>query len=487
MVEAQGGPGWGRGTVPPIHFGTSGWRGILAEDFTFARARIVTAAIARYVKESGLAGRGVVVGYDTRFLSEAFAREAAASLATSGLRVYLCVRDTPTPALAAEILERGAAGGLNITASHNPPEYNGMKFSMASGGPALPEVTAAIETEANRLLQGPPLPPAALAGPPEAEITPTDPYPPYAARVLGLLDLACLRRAHLKVVVDPLYGTGRGYLDTLCREAGCEVSVIHDHRDPLFGGGAPEPSVENLTALARAVRERGAHLGLATDGDADRFGLLDTDGTFVEPNYLLGLLLDYLAGTRGWSGGVARSVATTHLVDAAARRRGVPVYETPVGFKYIGDLLTQGKILLGGEESAGLTVKGHVPEKDGILACLLAAELVAASGGRSLGALLQDLYRAVGTVLCRRVNLPLSPAGEDRLKVILANPPTMLGGRRVLQVNQVDGVKLLLEDGSWVLLRPSGTEPMVRLYVEAESGERLDALETAGRSLLDGR
>jgi len=473
--------------VPPIRFGTSGWRGILAEDFTFARARIVTAAIARYVNESGLAGRGVVVGYDTRFLSEAFAREAAAGLAASGLPVYLCIRDTPTPALAAEILHRGAAGGLNVTASHNPPEYNGIKFSMASGGPALPEVTAAIEAEANRLLKLPPPAPPAPAGPPAAQITPTDPYPPYAARVLGLLDLACLRGARLKVVVDPLYGTGRGYLDTLCREVGCEVSAIHDYRDPLFGGGTPEPSAENLTDLARAVRERGAHLGLATDGDADRFGLLDADGTFLEPNYLLALLLDYLAGIRGWGGGVARSVATTHLVDAAAHRRGVPVYETPVGFKYIGDLLTQGKILLGGEESAGLTVRGHVPEKDGILACLLAAELVAASGGRSLTALLQDLYREVGTVLCRRINFPLSPAGEGRLKAVLADPPTTLGERRVVGVNRLDGTKLLLEDGSWVLLRPSGTELMVRLYVEAPSRERLETLVAAGRELLDGR
>jgi alpha-D-glucose phosphate-specific phosphoglucomutase len=473
--------------VPPIRFGTSGWRGILAEDFTFARARIVTAAIARYVKESGLAGRGVVVGYDTRFLSEAFAREAAAGLAVRGLPVYLCSRDTPTPAIATEIQHRNAAGGLNITASHNPPEYNGIKFSMASGGPALPEVTAAIEAEANRLLEGPPLPPAALAGPPAAPITPTDPSPPYRERVLALLDIPCLRRARLKVVVDPLYGTGRGYLDTLCREAGCDVTVIHASRDPLFGGGTPEPSAENLADLARAVRETGAHLGLATDGDADRFGLLDTDGTFVEPNYLLGLLLDYLAGTRGWEGGVARSVATSHLVDAAARRRGVPVYETPVGFKYIGDLLTQGKILLGGEESAGLTVRGHVPEKDGILACLLAAELVAASGGLSVAALLQNLYRAVGTVLCRRVNLPLSPAGEERLQAVLADPPETLGGRRVAEVNRLDGTKLLLEDGSWVLLRPSGTEPMVRLYVEASSHERLDVLEAAGRALLDSQ
>jgi phosphoglucomutase len=472
--------------VTPITFGTSGWRGILADDFTFARARIVVAAIARYVKESGLGERGVVVGYDTRFLSEAFARDAAAGLAAAGLPVSLCTRDAPTPALASEILHRGAAGGINVTASHNPPEYNGIKFSMASGGPALPEVTAAIEAEANRLLAGPPLPPPSSSELPADRVVPADPYPAYAARVLALLDLACLRRARLRVVVDPLYGTGRGYLDVLCREVGCEVSVIHDHRDPLFGGATPEPSAENLRDLARAMRERGAHLGLATDGDADRFGLLDSDGTFVEPNYLLGLLLDYLAGTRGWQGGVARSVATTHLVDAAAQRRGVPVYETPVGFKYIGELLAQGKILLGGEESAGLTVRGHVPEKDGILACLLGAELVAANGGRPVAALLQDLYRAVGTILSRRINLPLSPEGSDRLRAVLASPPTTLGGKRVRAVNRLDGTKLLLEDGSWLLLRPSGTEPMVRLYVEAPSPERLDALEAAGRGLLDG-
>jgi phosphoglucomutase len=473
-----------------VAFGTSGWRGIIAEDFTFDGVRAVSQAIGEYVtaEESGSKGRGVVVGYDTRFLSEAFAAEAARTLAGQGVRVFLTGRDTPTPVIAYEIIRRHAAGGIIVTASHNPPEYNGVKFSAAWGGPALPAATKQIETRANALLAATRAPGMPGTPPKGKEASPLieriDPREAYLERLRALVDLKTLGREHLRVVVDPLFGSGRGYLDRLLQEAGCEVTILHDRRDPYFGGRSPEPSAEGLRELASCVVERGAHLGLATDGDADRFGLVDADGSFLEPNYFLGLLLSYLVRGRGWTGGAARSVATSHLVDAVARHLKIPVYETPVGFKYIGELIVQDKIILGGEESAGLSVKGHVPEKDGILACLLAAEMVASHGGNHLTVLLRALYDEVGTVLTRRLNYRLAPGAVEGLRVRLEEPPKRLADRAVVQVNRLDGVKMILEDGSWLLLRPSGTEPVVRLYAEASTEQHLDTIIAEGKALI---
>ena len=470
-----------------ITFGTSGWRGVIADDFTFTGVRAVSQAIAEYVKEQGpgAGGQGVVVGYDTRFLSEAFAARAAGVLAAHGVRAFLCERDTPTPVVAHEILRRRTAGGIIVTASHNPPEYNGIKFSASWGGPALPAVTRQIQERANAILATGDVPTLSLA---EAEsrglAERIDPRPAFLDRLRALVDLPTLRRASLKVVVDPLYGSGRGYLDDLLREAGCQVTVLHDWRDPTFGGGSPEPSEEKLRELASRVVQTGAHLGLSTDGDADRFGLVDADGTFLEPNYFLGLLLSHLVRARGWTGGVARSVATSHLLDRVAQHLNIPVYETPVGFKYIGELITQDKVVLGGEESAGLSVKRHVPEKDGILACLLAAELVASRGRMRLQALLQELYAEVGTVLTRRLNFHLEPRLVAGLRERLKEPPARLADRAVKEVKRLDGVKLILDDGSWLLLRPSGTEPVVRLYAEASTERQLDALVAEGQRLI---
>jgi alpha-D-glucose phosphate-specific phosphoglucomutase len=472
-----------------IKFGTSGWRGVMAEDFTFTGVRAVSQAIAEYVKGQGpgAPGQGVVVGYDTRFLSEVFAAQAARVLTAQGVRAFLCGRDTPTPVVAFEILRRRAAGGIIITASHNPPEYNGIKFSAAWGGPALPSATKQIEDRANAIMAGPrvgemPLPEAEAQG----VFDRIDPQPAYLERVRELVDLETIREARLKVVMDPLYGSAQGYLDLLLRDAGCEVNVLHSWRDPNFGGRSPEPSEDNLQELAFQVAETGAHLGLATDGDADRFGLVDADGSFLEPNYFLGLLLYHLVKTRGWTGGVARSVATSHLVDAVARHLHLPVYETPVGFKYIGELIAKDLVVLGGEESAGLSVKGHIPEKDGILACLLAAELVASRGRARLKTLLQELYAEVGSVLTKRLNYHLDPGAVEQLREKLQQPPGSLADLAVIEVKRLDGVKMILEDGSWLLLRPSGTEPVVRLYAEASTDRQLSALVTAGEALIRG-
>ncbi len=472
--------------MKPIRFGTSGWRDIIADNFTFANVRLVTRAIAEYVLAEGGPEPRVVVGYDTRFLSEDFAAEAAAVLAAHGIHTFLCDRDVPTPVVAYEVIRRGAAAGLNVTASHNPPEYNGLKFSGPSGGPVQPAITDRIEARVLELLAEleapcPPLEEMEAKG----LVVRIDPRPAYLARLRELVNFSEIAAARLKVAVDLLYGTARGYLDQLLLEAGCEVHTMHGSRNPAFGGHAPDPSEENLQGLAAVVRSGGFHLGLAADGDADRYGILDRDGSFIEPNYILALLLQHLIKTRGRRGGVARSVATSHLVDAVARHQSVPVYETKVGFKYLGDFITQGKVVLSGEESAGLSIEGHVPEKDGILAVLLVVEMVAMAGGRSVQSLLEALYAEVGTVIrARRLNLHLSHEQQERLAGRLKDLPARVAGLRVVDVVTLEGSKLLLEDGSWILVRPSGTEPVVRLYIDAHSEEQIEELTTAARELL---
>lgn len=466
-----------------IKFGTSGWRAILADEFTFENVRIVTQAICDLIREKGETGKGVVVGYDTRFMGRRFALEAAEILAANGIKAFLCKRDVPTPVIAFEIMRRKTAGGINFTASHNPPEYNGLKFSSSWGGPALPETTGEIERRANEMMGEMTYREISLKkGMDEKLIEIIDPIEPYLEDLKKKVDLSVLKG--MKVGVDHLYGTSRGYLDTLLEDAGCEIIRFHEHPDPVFGGRPPEPAEENIHDLIEKVKgDNTISLGLATDGDADRFGIVDKGGRYIEPNYIIALLLDYLIRTRRWKGGVARSVATTHLIDRVAKKHGVEVYETPVGFKYIGELISEDKLVIGGEESAGLTIKGHVPEKDGILACLLVAEMVAREG-KGVTEMLDNLYSEVGTVLTRRVNIHLQGSGlKDRLKTL----PSSFAGLSVDKVVTIDGTKLILSDGSWVLIRPSGTEPVVRFYAEAFSQEGLDRLTEAGKALISGQ
>lgn len=460
-----------------ITFGTSGWRAVIAEDFTFDRVARVVQAIAAYLQRERGTGK-VIVGYDTRFLAEEFAAHAARLLADAGFEVLLCTEPVPTPAVAYAILAERALGAVNITASHNPPEYQGIKFSTATGAPALPEVTRQIEQEVERLETGVSSPPSGAGG----RIAAYDPRQGYLRDLAAKIDCAAIARAQLRVAVDPLWGTARRYLDHALREAGAEVIVLHDSRDVLFGGRAPEPSEERLGELTACVRDNRCHLGVATDGDADRFGIVDHQGEFISPNQLIALLFDYLCETRPWTGGVARSVATSHQVDRVARRRQRPVYETPVGFKYIGELLRQGKIVLGGEESAGLSIHGHYPEKDGILACLLAVEAVARTG-MSLTSLLERLYRADGRLVSRRIEIELDEEAKRRLREKLSRDlPEDLFGRRVVTINRTDGVKFVFEDESWLLLRISGTEPVARCYAEATSEADLEVLLEHGRT-----
>lgn len=463
-----------------ISFGTSGWRGILCDDFTFANVKVVTQAIADELRDIDGGTGGVVIGYDARFMGDRFAREAAKVLAGAKIPVFLCDRDTPTPVIAHEILRRRAAGGINFTASHNPAEYNGLKFSPASGGPALPATTKSIEDRANAMLleicyREMTIDQAEQSG----LLNYIDPLPDYFATIGKMIDFTAIAAAGITIAVDPLYGTGRGYLDRLLREAGVKTVVINDHPDPYFGGFPPEPAQENIADFITLVQSRDdITLGLATDGDADRYGIVDADGTFIEPNYILPLLYDYLLRVKGMRGDAARSVATSHFIDAVARYHGTEILETPVGFKFIGEYISQDRILIGGEESAGLTVRGHVPDKDGIIACLLVAEMVAVTG-KSLRELLAELYSRVGEFYTCRENLRLDPDFEAGLPDKLANPPSSFAGLAVSRVIRLDGCKLILEDGSWVLFRKSGTEPVVRVYVEAGSVTAMKRLTQA--------
>ncbi|TAK08081.1 MAG: phosphoglucomutase/phosphomannomutase family protein [Candidatus Manganitrophaceae bacterium] len=471
----------------PIKFGTSGWRGILAEDFTFDRVRVVAQSIAEHLKETSGDGPGrVIVGYDTRFLGKRFAGTVASVLAGNGIGVIRSTDPVPTPVVSFEIIQRKLSGGVTVTASHNPPEWNGLKFSPAWGGPALPETTRQIETRANALLEDPTEIPrmeqaeAERKGIWKEERT----GDAYREKVSRLLDRSVFEQGKLRVAVDPFWGTSLGYLDRILLEMGAAIDLIHDERNPNFGGIRPDPEGESLAELIGKTREGNYDLGLATDCDADRFGILDRGGIPIVPNYIIALLVDYLVTDRKWTGKIARSVATSHLVDAVARHHHLEVIETPVGFKYIGELIAKNEILLGGEESGGISIRGHLPEKDGILTCLLVAEMVA-KRKRSIRAMLDDLFRQVGAFYPMRRDLHLSEKGRERVAALLKNPPAAIGGKKVLSTSKLDGTKFFLEGGSWTLIRPSGTEPLVRLYVETPAEKESELLAAACQALIE--
>jgi len=472
-----------------IKFGTSGWREIIARDFTFENVRLATQGVADYLKaelanpQSPVAGRRpvVILGHDTRFLGRHFSLAAAEVLAANGIEPLLCDRDTPTPVIAHTIRHRKAIGGINMTASHNPAEYQGLKFSTSNGAPATPDVTKQIETNiaklqaANWTFQAAPFGTYACKT--------FNPLPDYFKQIHKLIDFAVIKKAKLKVAVDISYGTAHGYLDVLLEKAGARVMLFHNELNPLFGGHHPEPNAEGMTEAAKFVRSGKAQIGLGTDGDADRFGIVDKDGTWLTPNQILALALYHLKKNRGWTGAVVRTVPTSHQVDAVAELLGVKLYETPVGFKYIGALMESEPIIVGGEESGGLSVKGHVPEKDGILACLLMAELVATEK-KSLGQILKELSKKIGDFYSDRINISFSPEKKDALLAKLGSGLTSIGAFKVDKFITTDGYKFLLPNREWVAFRASGTEPLIRCYIEAKSKSNLKKLDAACRQLL---
>lgn len=462
-----------------IRFGTDGWRGILAADFTFAGVRAVAGAIARFLDEHE-AGKPVLIGYDNRFLAYEMALTAQERLAEYGIGAWVTAEPCPTPVLAHAVRQRQAGGAIMFTASHNPPPYQGMKFIPSYAGPATPEITNWIEAEANALLAAgaagsPPTAVLASHGQAKCHKDPFifDPAPEYWAALERLVDFDAIRHASLNVAVDPMYGVGSRYLARLATDPGL---LLHGGRDPLFGGLTPEPTQQRLGELASLVRDHGCHLGLATDGDADRFGVIDSEAGYLTPNQVLLLLFWYLAERRGMPGGVARTVATTHALDRIADALGRPVHATPVGFKWVGEVMRREPICIGGEESGGLSVLGHIPEKDGILANLLLLEMRAVLGC-SLGQALRRIEAEYGPTFTRRIDVALAPGDRTCIEArLVAGTPATLGGLDVIGVDRLDGFRFQLEEGAWTLVRFSGTEPLMRIYGEAGSAAQLQAI-----------
>lgn len=462
-----------------IKFGTDGWRAIIADDFTFDNIKKVAQGIANYMKNRNLAKKGIVIAYDNRFLSKEFARECARVLLGNGIKVNLFRRVAPTPvaAYAVRMLETG--GALMITASHNPPEYNGIKFIPEYAGPALPDVTDVIEDEIQKVLEGNKIYELDLA---EAEalelLKEIDIEREYTNHLLKIINQDCFKKEHkLKVVVDPMFGAGVGYLDKILTDLGCEVRTMNNYRDPLFGGLLPEPTEHILSDLKRAVLTYNADIGLALDGDADRFGIIDREGNFISANHFAYILFEHLISTRTFKGPVCRSVATTHMLDKVARNNGLSVIETPVGFKYIGEALREKGCIMGVEESGGLSIFGHIPEKDGILSCLLAVEMLVYTG-KSIKEISEEHAQKYGHVVSERLDIKVSthakPEVEQRIDTY---QPRSVAGIKVDRIDEIDGKKILMENGSWVLIRASGTEPVFRIYLEAGSKEDLEDMK----------
>ena len=477
----------------PIHFGTDGWRAVISDTFTFYNLRLVTQAIADAIlaekRDNGNTEPNnpselkVVIGFDTRFLSDRYARDVARVLAANGFKAYLAQSDCPTPAILYAVQKMGAKAGIMITASHNPPRYNGIKLKSANGASAPREQCRRVEVYLNdNESRG--------RGPNQMDfdrgrelglIKRFNPITEYYQHLRTLIDFDAIADNPQHVVVDSMFGSGRGAIKGILQGTGCEVHEIRGEMNPGFGGAHPEPIAKYLGPLAGAISTGKGGLGLALDGDADRIGAMDERGNFIDPHKIMCLALKHLVEKRGMSGSVVRTVSTTRMIDRLADKYGLKVYETPVGFNHIADLMMTEDILLGGEESGGISFKGHIPEGDGVLMGLLLIEIVATSGG-SLFDLVENLNKEVGPAHYARTDLRLKrPVEKSRMTQRLAdNAPNEIGGEKVAEVATIDGCKYILEDDSWLLIRPSGTEPVLRVYAEGRSPEMVEALLNFG-------
>jgi phosphomannomutase len=450
-----------------IRFGTDGWRGVIAEDFTESNVRKVATAIARYVIRCEQPQRGVLVGYDTRFGSERFARVAAEAVAATGTPVWLAAEACPSPALSLLVRLRRAAGGIMITASHNPYKWNGVKFKASYGSSALPSIVAEIEKELHVVLHKglSPLPPR------RDLLHSLDVRTPYLETLAKLVDWERLRAAKFRFLADPMHGAARGLLRELMTHHGVACDEIRGTRDPLFGGSHPEPIEPHTAPLQQAVRDGGYDAGLCADGDGDRIGAVDRDGSFITPHQIFAILLWHLAGTRKLTGDVAKTFSATKLVDKVAQQFSRRVYEVPIGFKYICELMLERDILLGGEESGGIGTKLHLPERDATLSALMLAEVMAWHGKR-LGELVAMLHREHGEHHYGRVDLELKPGQKEKAVAYFSD------GRLsrflewpVVRREDLDGIKVYLGEIGWVMVRASGTEPVLRIYAETNQPE----------------
>ncbi len=468
-----------------ITFGTDGWRAKIDVDFTADKVMMLAKAVADHLHDRKLAKRGVLVGYDTRRKSKFFAEKVAEVLAGEGIRVLFPPRETPTPVVAYQVWRCKLGGAVVITASHNPPEWNGFKFIPHYAGPALPDVTSDIESRANRLLAEDVKAEGISFKKAEAEglIEFFDPMPSYIDHVLDFVEADLFRNRGLKVVVDALYGATYGYLKEIFSRLGCEVIALHDTPHPEFHGILPDPTPKVLTELQQKVISTGASLGLATDGDGDRIGVCTPKG-FFSANALFPVIYSHLLEFKGMRGDVVRTVATTHMVDVVAEEYGFSSIEVPVGFKYVGKVLREGKAVMGGEESGGFGFREHISEKDGLLSAAVIAELVVSSG-KSLETLRSELEAKYGFYYSGRVDVPCGGFNAKQLVgEIVEHPPPELCGMKVISTSTLDGIKFILPKRSWLLLRPSGTEPVIRVYAESSSQELLKQILDCGVALI---
>lgn len=479
-----------------IHFGTDGWRAVISDTFTFNNLRLVTQAIADALAsstwhnnaavEQPSSERRVVVGFDTRFLSDRYAKDVARVLSANGFSVYLSQADAPTPAISFAVHDLNALGGVMITASHNPPRYNGVKLKSSAGASASPEQCRRVEVYLNdneEQGRGPNLMDFDQAIH-NNRIKRFNPIISYNNHLRRLIDFDMIANKQQRIVVDSMYGSGRGVIRGILQGTGCEVHEIRGEMNPGFGGVHPEPIARYLGTLAGAIATGAGDYGLATDGDADRIGAMDERGNFVDPHKIMALALRYLVEKRGWTGAAVRTVSTTRMIDRLAARYKLPVYETPVGFNHIADIMMREDVLIGGEESGGISFKGHIPEGDGILMGLLLVEIVAASGG-TLYDLVEDLLNDVGPAFYDRVDLRLrQPVAKEKMtKRLQDEAPASIGGEKITEISSLDGVKYILADDSWLLIRPSGTEPVLRVYAEGRTKEMVKALLGFGEQI----
>jgi alpha-D-glucose phosphate-specific phosphoglucomutase len=471
----------------PIKFGTDGWRGIIAQDFTFDNVRVCAQAVADYLKEKKLAGRGLVIGYDTRFASEDFAAAAAEVLAGNGVRVYLCSAASPTPVISLAVVTQKAGGAIIITASHNPGAWNGFKFKTDSGSSASPETTARIEENIARIQETGALKSLPLAQAREQKLVSyLDPTPAYYQQMARLVDLEAIRNSRLKVIVDPMFGAGAGYFQKLLGGGTIELIGINEERNPLFPGiQQPEPVAANLGRLAETVTGEGASVGLANDGDADRIGIVTENGDFISTLHIFVLLCLYLLEVRGQRGPIVKTVTMTSMAYRLGELFDVPVRETRVGFKYVAPIMMKQKALIGGEESGGYGFRGHIPERDGILAGLYFLDLMLKTG-KSPSQLIDYLHSKVGPHYYRRIDVKLGDRKEavsiDRLRDLA---PGAIDGIKVVSTDTKDGLRFILADHSWLLIRLSQTEPLLRLYAESSTPERVDKLLKTAQALVN--
>ncbi|MEX2236664.1 MAG: phosphoglucomutase/phosphomannomutase family protein [Dehalococcoidia bacterium] len=469
----------------PIKFGTDGWRAIIAEDYTFENVRVCAEAFARYLQQEGIAGRGVVVGYDTRFGSERFAAATAEVMAAQGIRVLLTDSFAPTPAVSFAIVNNKAAGGVVITASHNPAPYNGFKIKPDYGGSASPEIITRVEKEIADITERLPVRKMALA---EAEqrglVSRIDGKAPYFAHVAGLVDLDALRNSGLRILHDAMYGTGQGWISGLLHGGATTVEELHGEINPAFPGlQAPEPIDRNLAEAMSIMAAGGYDVGFATDGDSDRIGIIDEKGGYLDQLQVFGLLTYYLLEVRGERGPIVKSVTTTQMVERLAEIYNVPLIETKVGFKFLGPEMTSRDAIIAGEESGGYGFRGHIPERDGLLSALYFLDFMVKTGKKP-SLLLAELYAKVGEYHYQRRDVALDEARRAQIQdAVAAAQPSSIAGRHVVDHDELDGYRWRLEGGGWLLIRFSGTEPLMRVYTEVPSRDLVEPVLEEGLKL----